>query len=198
MLSDHEQRQLQNFLAHAQNADEALTLEELEGFLFGIAMTPDTFVPSEWLQAIFGEDGAQFPDQHTAEEAMGDLARVLERFHQRFISGKLNFPVLLTDPDKKTLMKLSDWAKGFDRALATRPELWMPDEVLAKQTFTAEEEALMSSLMIVLGVAFPERIHDVFELGNTEEIEEAWATLAAQLPSAVQHLQRYARSLSLH
>lgn len=195
MLNDDEQQQLKRFLDYALDRDEAFNLAQLEGFLFGVAMTPDTYVPSEWFDAIFGEAGAEFPDQETADQLLIALAHVLERFHQLYKSEKLNFPLLLSQPDKETLTKLSDWAVGFDRALASRSELWMPDEVLEKEDFNAEEDALMSSLMIVLGVAYPERIREVFELGDADEVQEAWATLAGQLPLAITRLQMHARQI---
>ena len=195
MLNDDEQQQLKRFLDYALDRDEAFNLAQLEGFLFGVAMTPDTYVPSEWFEAIFGEAGAEFPDQETADQLLIALAHVLERFYQLYKAEKLNFPLLLSEPDKDTLAKLSDWAVGFDRALASRSELWMPDEVLEKESFDEEEDALMSSLMIVLGVAYPERIREVFELADTEEVQEAWATLAGQLPLAITRLQMHARQV---
>jgi len=195
MLTSEEQEQLDRFLDYALDKQKAFNLTQLEGFLFGIAMTPDSFVPSEWFEAIFGEGEAQFPDQETADQLMIALAHVLERFHQLFQEGALNFPVLLAAPDKQTLSRLSDWAIGFDRALATRSELWMPDEVLDKQDFSDEEDALMSSLMIVLGVAYPARIGEVFELDDEDQAQEAWVTLAGQLPLAVAHLQTHARQI---
>lgn len=197
MLIQEEQEQLQTFLDFALDKGEAFNLNQLEGFLFGIAMTPDTFVPSEWFEAIFGEEGAEFPDQETADQQVIALAHVLERFHQEFKGGRLNFPLLVSEPDKATLAKLKDWAIGFDRALATRAELWMPDEVLDKEEFSKEEDELMSSLMIVLGVAYPERIGEVFEIDDEEDACEAWATLAGQLPLAVNHLQSHARCLEV-
>lgn len=196
MLNAEEQEQLERFLAYALDQQEAFNIIQLEGFLFGIAMTPDTFVPSEWFEAVFGSGGAEFPDQETADQLMIALAHVLERFHQMFKAGKLNLPVLLAEPDKQTLARLSNWAVGFDRALATRPQLWMPDEVLDKQKFTDEDDALMSSLMIVLGVAYPSRIGEVFELDDEEQAREALVTLAGQLPLAVAHLQAYARQIA--
>lgn len=196
MLNPEEQEQLERFLAYALEQQQAFNLTQLEGFLFGIAMTPDSFVPSEWFEAIFGEGGAEFPDQETADQLMIALAHILERFHRLFREGKLNFPVLLASPDKQTLSRLSDWAAGFDRALATRSELWMPDEVLDKQDFSEEEDALMSSLMIVLGVAYPTRIGEVFELEDESQAQEAWGTLAGQLPLAVAHLQKHARQVA--
>ena len=152
---------MSRFLAYACDAEQTFNLDQLEGFLFGIAMTPDSFVPSEWFEAIFGEEGARFPDQETADQLVIALAHVLERFHQMFRQGKLNFPLLLSEPDKLTLSRLRDWASGFDRALAARAELWMPDELLDKEAFSDDEDALMGSLMIVLGVAYPERIGEV-------------------------------------
>ncbi len=197
MLTQDEQTQLSRFLAYACDAEQTFNLDQLEGFLFGIAMTPDSFVPSEWFEAIFGEEGARFPDQETADQLVIALAHVLERFHQMFRQGKLNFPLLLSEPDKLTLSRLRDWASGFDRALAARAELWMPDELLDKEAFSDDEDALMGSLMIVLGVAYPERIGEVFELSDEDDAQEAWATLAGQLPLAVSHLQSHARQVSL-
>ncbi len=196
MLTAEEQKHLESFLDHALDREEAFNLSRLEGFLFGVAMTPDSFVPSEWFDAIFGEAGAEFADQESADEHLRQLAGVLQRFHDNFNNGTLNFPVLLTAPDKQTLSRLSDWAIGFDRALALRADLWMPDALLDKQEFSEAEDAVMSSLMIILGVAYPERIIEVFELDDEDSVQEAWVTLAGQLPLAVKHLQEHARAMA--
>jgi len=56
LFSSQEKKDLAELLSKTFNPDEAFNLEELHGFLFGLAITPDLIKPSEWLPVVFGEE----------------------------------------------------------------------------------------------------------------------------------------------
>ncbi|MDW7773765.1 MAG: UPF0149 family protein [Desulfobulbaceae bacterium] len=56
MISKKDKKNLRKMLSLAAEPEEAMTYDELYGFLFGIAMTPDVLSPGEWMPIIFGEE----------------------------------------------------------------------------------------------------------------------------------------------
>ena len=71
------------------------------------------------------------------------------------------------------------------------------EEVLEQAEMEEADEVIMSCLMVVLGVAHPEKIPEIFEdvgaLG--EEVHEIWTSLVGELPTAVDMLLAHAGQL---
>jgi len=197
MLTAREKRGLQSLLAHAVNPEEALNLDQLAGYLFGVVITPDVTGPSEWFLDIFGESSASFADQKEADAEFRALTDAYNRLNTLRLQGRLPFPFDVENLDKTELAQIRDWAVGLDRALALRSGIWMPDEVLEQPVLSEDEEDIVTCLSIVLGVGHPEQIPEIFEgvdeLGEGEE--EAWAILVGHLPLAVKTLQAHADQL---
>ena len=69
-LSPADEAWLRQFLVEARGrAPDTLSLEELHGFLFAIVAAPDLVLPSEWIPAIFDDDGPVFADEAAASLA---------------------------------------------------------------------------------------------------------------------------------
>jgi uncharacterized protein len=197
MLTTREKSGLQSLLAHAVNPEEALNLDQLAGYLFGVVITPDVTGPSEWFLGIFGESSASFADQEEADAEFRALMDAYNRFKALRLQGRLKFPFEVENLSEQGLAQVRDWAVGLDRALALRSGVWMPDEVLEQSALGEDEEEIMTCLSIVLGVGHPEQIPEIFngvdEPGEGEE--GAWATLVGHLPLAVKTLQAHADEL---
>lgn len=186
MLTAEERDALQALLAHAVRPEEALNIDQLEGYLFGIAITPDVTHPSEWFTDIFGEALASFADVEESNALFGPLKETLSRLGALHRKGVLRFPFDLARFDAAMLERLRDWAAGLDRALALRSWLWLSDEVLDLPEMEEEDEEVMHALMVVLGVGHPEKIPEIFD--GVDEAEEAWTGLAGDLPLAIEVL----------
>ena len=119
------------------------------------------------------------------------------RLHTLRRMDKLDFPFDLSIQDAAMLDRVRQWAVGLDRALALRAYIWMPEEVLDMPEMDEDNEAIMNCLLIVLGVAHPEKIPDIFEglEEGDEKVKEVWANLVGQLPQAVDALQEHAAFL---
>lgn len=186
MLTAEEKSALQALLAHAVRPQEALTLDQLEGYLFGIAITPDVTQPAEWFTDIFGEPLAAFADGGEADARFAPLQAVLARLGALHRQKALRFPFNLAAFDDAMLARVREWAVGLDRALALRSWLWLSDEALDRSVMAAEDEEVMHALMVVLGAGHPEQIPEIFE--EVDDVEEAWAGLIGDLPLAVEVL----------
>jgi len=194
MLTENEKTALNALLAHAVNPKEAMCLDQLEGYLFGLAITPDSTEPGEWFADIFGESLAAFPDSAESDRLFAALTETILRLQALRKVSKLDFPFDLAMQKANDFLPVKRWAAGLDKALARRAYLWMPEEALEKTEMDEDREAVMNCLLIVLGVAHPEKLPELFEgVGeDAHEIKEVWRQLLDQLALAVESLQDYA------
>jgi len=105
--------------------DEAMTVEELDGFCAALACCPDPVSRDEWLPLVLGANS------RAAQAARGEggdaaLLRLIDR-HQLSVSAMLHdgeglAPVLARDEAGHT--SGSAWAIGFARGMALRPQAW--------------------------------------------------------------------------
>jgi hypothetical protein len=64
---------LEAWLASDRAPEDAMGLSELDGFLTGIVVGPQTIMPSEWLPLIWGGDEPVFADAAEAETVLGAI-----------------------------------------------------------------------------------------------------------------------------
>lgn len=199
MLTENEKTALKALLAHAVNPNEAMCLDQLEGYLFGLAITPDSTEPGEWFADIFGESLAAFPDSAESDRLFATLTETILRLQALRKVSKLDFPFDLSAQKSTGFVSVKKWAAGLDKALARRAYLWMPEEALETTEMDEDREAVMNCLLIVLGVAHPEKLPELFDgVGEDEkEIREVWTQLLEQLALAVESLQDYADFLQM-
>ena len=199
MFTSEEQENLQALLSHAVKPEEALGIEQLAGYLFGVVITPDETDPGEWFPDIFGESLARFDDEQQSNELFTHLRAAYKRFDALRLAGELRLPFDLEQSDGEMLLRLREFAVGLNKALELRSYIWLPEEALESDEMTPEQEEIMNCLMVVLGVAHQEQIPEIFEgIGEAEgELQEAWDNLAGELPMAVQMLQAHAAALEI-
>ncbi len=123
-LSDAELQTLEAQL-EALDPNESMAVEELDGFLAGLACCPEPIAREEWLPAVLGASVAA----QSAARGEGDvttLLRLIER-HATAVRAMLEqgegfAPVLSYDEDG--LPSAHAWSIGFVRAMALRPDAW--------------------------------------------------------------------------
>lgn len=207
MITKKEAKILREFteFASRQN-DEAFTYDKLLGFIYGLAITPDIIVPSEWFEEIYGGKELEFPSQKQAEDFISTLIQVYNHTLAAFQNDKLEFPFdFSTAP--LPVDKIAEWTWGFDYALQMRPECWLGRDTItdvsdADKAFEEfdrsaieEDKERMACLVVVSTIANPENAEQIFKSRPADDPvqeEESWAKLYAMLPSAVEYLQNYA------
>jgi uncharacterized protein len=196
LFSSQEKKDIRELLSKTVNPEEAFNLEELHGFLFGLAITPDLIKPSEWLPVVFGEEMFEFETKEEAEKMMANLFRVYNRFNGEHHRGKLLFPFDIGDLKKGDITRIRDWAYGLNISMTFRPEIW--DIGRDDENLTEDEEELVNCCGIIMGVADPDTIPEIFEReGFNPEANEKdlhlQATIFSLLPKAVATLQAHTR-----
>lgn len=175
MLSESESRTLKDYLALAPVPEYSFTYDELLGYIFGIAMTPDIITPSEWQPVIFGGEKVDFSSSTQAESMLGCLMQVLDNSIDDFHKGKLLFPFNIKELTEVQLEQLYDWISGFEEALSLREEIWDPEENPTLPDKKKEE--IYHSLLTIQGIVDPLEVMDFFDKIPDEIFLEAFPDL---------------------
>jgi uncharacterized protein len=114
---------LSDFLLSDRAPDTCMRPAEVDGFVTGIAVSPDMIPPSDWLPVIWG--GGE-PEFKSIEETSRVLSLVL-RHHSNIRltldrTPEAYQPVLLDSSTGQTTAE--DWARGFFAAVTLRGASW--------------------------------------------------------------------------
>lgn len=208
MLTPEESKILKTFLALAPEPDETFSYDELMGYLYGLAITPDIVLPSEWIPLIFNGTVPAYDSLDQVDTMNRCLMNVFNRLTAEFHNNTLDLPFDIRQLDRGELEKLYEWISGFEEALALRDDLWDPEQHphLPEQT----KHELYHSLMTIQGLVEPMDVMDFFENLPDEVFEEAFPGmenefesrelqiqmfLLASLPLSIQTLQKHAANL---
>ena len=219
MFTAQEKKNLKILLSRITDRDEVMTLDGLHGYLYGLAIIPEPVMPSEWLPGFFGESMPMVENEQEANDMFGGLFSAYNRMMEENQLGKLGFPFNLDTFKPKDIQRMRAWAHGFYSATSLRSEIWRMDDdedlddELYEETqfegmvknvgvgeggeeFEDDDDDMTVCFAVVLGVAFPDRISELFERrdGTTQD-SNIEASLFAMLPDAIATLQDYANSM---
>ena len=114
---------LSDFLLSDRTPDTCMRPAEVDGFLTGIAVSPDMIPPSDWLPVIWGGGEPEFTGIEEAGKVLGLILRhynnirlILDRTPEAYQ------PVLLDSSTGRTIAE--DWARGFFAAVTLRGASW--------------------------------------------------------------------------
>jgi yecA family protein len=208
MLTATEKKTLKNLLAMTKEPDDTFSYDELLGYMFGLAMTPDIIVPNEWMPVIFGGELPPFDSIEQMQTMTDSLIEVYNNFIIDFTINKLKLPFNIEKMKDNQFPALYEWVSGFEEALALREELWDPEEF--PELSDRKKEELYHSMMTIQGLVDPVEVMDYFEDMPDELFQEAFAGmdpelndrevqiqvfLVASLPLAIETFQEHARTV---
>ncbi len=206
MLNTEDQKSLEKVLRLAPVPEQTFTYDEVLGYIFGLAMTPDGISPNEWVPIIFGGNMGASNPVVPDEEHSRFLVEVYDTFSSKFQMGQLKFPYTITTLQQEDCERIFGWVSGFDEALFLRPHLWEPDEF--PEIPEKNREELVFSTMVVKGLVDPAEVSMFFDKLPDEVLQSAIADsnedqeeredmiqafLYATLPLAVKTLMEHAR-----
>lgn len=208
MLTATDKKTLKILLAMTKEPDDTFSFDELLGYMFGLAMTPDIIVPNEWMPIIFGGDLPTFDSIEQMQTMTGSLIEVYNNFIIDFTKNKLKLPFNIDKMKDNKFKALYEWVSGFEEALALREELWDPEEF--PELSDRKKEELYHSMMTIQGLVDPVEVMDYFEDMPDELFQEAFSGmdpefndrevqiqlfLMASLPLAIETFQDHARTV---
>ena len=130
--------------------DDAMLLEELDGFVAGLLVCPELIKPSEWLPVVWGSEGGDEPAFDGLDHLNRVLGLVMEHYNdvaRTLIERPDRYgPLLATDKRNNDIL-WETWVTGFEKAAKLRPAAW-------QKLLTAEYETAqaMSGLLTLADV----------------------------------------------
>lgn len=118
-LTDVHIDQLQEFL---DSIDNAMGLEEIDGFFCALISGPDLVMPSEYWPQIFGGEMPEFSSSKQANIIMGLLSQHWNRIADTLFRDEIYYPLLFEDEGGK--VQANDWAHGYMRGVELRRSNW--------------------------------------------------------------------------
>jgi uncharacterized protein len=125
-LSESELDRLAEVLAGFRD-NQAMNLEEMDGFLAAVTCGPEEIPLSEWQQQVLGDDlinDDAFAAQPVFQDFLSLVARHRQVIDHTLRSGEVFTPLLLADEDG--VYRANDWANGFMRGMGLRWQDWAP------------------------------------------------------------------------
>jgi yecA family protein len=184
------------------NQREVRTLDGLHGFLFGLAITPERVLSSEWLPVIFGESGPPIDDKKVGNRLLENLFLASDRIAKENQDGVLSFP--FGDPIKsKEVQRIQDWTSGLYLAIGLRPELWAKRYTVNTKSSESYESVseITSCFSVIMGISDPEKITEFIKRSQGSDSQlvknaaEFLARLFVLLPKAILKIQKHANAI---
>ena len=168
---------LASYLTSDDSPEECMLLSDLDGFLHGVACTPDPI--ENWLDVAMGGSG------DVPEEVVGLIERRLSEVRDRLSARTLAIePVFWRAPEGHSIAM--DWCEGFMEAVKLSPEKW--------EAYSQSNEGGKLMLPILVHM-FDDNGNPLFELAQ-EDIDETLDAAAEAIPTTLPAIYRGIRVLT--
>lgn len=140
--------QLKVFLSAPERPQDTLNLNELKGFLFAIACSPELVQVSDWMPLIFANEEANFRDADEADRITQAIMALYNQVNQEVTSGDVHLPpscqpVVGALNNFSAEAPIAEWSSGFLHGHACLEDLW--DEYVTEEL----DEEVGSCLMVL-------------------------------------------------
>jgi uncharacterized protein len=130
--------------------DDAMLLEELDGFIAGLLICPELIKPSEWLPVVWGSEGEDEPAFDSRDHPNRVLGLVMEHYNdvpRTLIERPDRYDPLFVVDKRRNEILWEIWVAGFEKAVKLRPAAW-------QKLLTADHETAqaMSGLLTLADV----------------------------------------------
>ena len=166
---------LDSYLSSDDSPSECMMLSDLDGFLHGVACSPDLISSEEWLPVVFGGSLDDVPDW---------VLQSITMIYDSIIQG-LNFDPPEVEPifweAHEGHVIAMDWCEGFMQAVTLRAKQWL------RLTESGAGGQLITPFML----------HLLDEDGNSmmgipqERLDETLAQAAREIPKSVAAIYRF-------
>jgi yecA family protein len=163
MLSQTDTEDLTHFLADPKRPDGTLSFQELQGFLYSVACSPELIPPSAWIPVISDEEDIE--DEDEGQRIMSLIVGLYNGINDNVMDRSDNMPSGCRfrteiednfDPE----LAISQWSRGFMMGHDWLTEVW--DECLPK-----ELDGEVGSASMVLSFFSSRRLAEMYHLEST-------------------------------
>lgn len=150
-LAELSQSQLRLDSLLVELGDDGMTLSQLDGYLCGIAASPETIAPEEWLPLVWGGEDFDVPAVDKAELIALVTARH-DEINAELAEDRYE-PLYEVDDDDETDVLWEIWVIGFEAAMSLRLAGW---EKLLKSHQESQAQEAAFAIMSLLGATDPD------------------------------------------
>ena len=164
-LSQADIAELTRFLADPLRPEGTLRFQEVQGFLFAVACSPEIVPPSAWLPAISDEEDIRFEDEGEAQRIMSLIIGLYNGINDSVFERSESLP-----PDCEFRANVEDnfdeelpislWSRGFMMGHDWLAEVW--DEYLPE-----ELDNEVGSTAMVLSFFSSRQLAELYHLEST-------------------------------
>lgn len=137
MVSQSDTADLARFLADSKRPENVMCFQELQGFLFAVASSPDLVLPSEWFPIISDDAGLGFKDESEAQKLMGLIMNLYNEINSAVQERSKRMPVgcefrAYLEENFDEDLPISQWSRGFMIGHDWLADVWdkyVPDEM---------------------------------------------------------------------
>lgn len=119
--------------------EEAMLLEELDGFIAGLLVCPELIKPSEWLPVVWGTEGGDGPAFDSLAQMNRVLGLMMEHYNdvaRTLIEHPDRYGPLFAVDERTNEILWEPWIAGFEKAVKLRPAAWQ--KLLVAKAETAQ------------------------------------------------------------
>ncbi len=192
---------LKAFLSNPHRPDGTLNFEELQGFLFAIASSPETVPPSEWVPLISNDEEIGFDNESETQQILGQIMTLYNEVNTSVLKRSDALPFgcefradILANFDDEASM--SQWSRGFMIGHDWLIEVW--DEYLPESL----DEECGASVMVLsffssrqIAEAYYAEIDHSGRRAPGKSFEQFAETIRELFPSALSAYAHLGRSI---
>ena len=199
MVKKEEKLVYKKLVALLDNPDEALGVDELDGFFHALAITPKVIMPDEWLPYLLGSELPAFPSLGTAGKYLTTMNNIYQRYYENRLAGKLRLPYRVDELEEEEFNHLLDWISGFCFGLLMLPDIWFPggdDPPFEIINSTLAGFSLLQALLFPDDFIKSDEFRDLCDDEDPQIVlNEVMAFAMENLPAIIDLFQRYAFEL---
>ena len=180
-----------------------MSLNEFEGFMYALTITPDIIQLNEWLPKIFNDQTPEFVSVEQAKSSMGVLMDCYNHYNELRNEGKLIYDYDIKQLNDKKFDGIIEWDWGFLMGLRLRMPIWTSG-IVAKE-LSIDEDPVANSLAVIEALVDAEfdtthliiKIKDEYpdDISEEELQQHLIGFLLTALPEAVKVLQEFGRHM---
>lgn len=164
-LSQVDIAELTRFLADPLRPEGTLRFQEVQGFLFAVACSPEVVPPSAWLPAISDEEDIRFENEAEAQRIMGLIIGLYNAINDSVFERSESLPPgcefrANVEDNFDEELPISLWSRGFMMGHDWLAEVW--DEYLPE-----ELDHEVGSTAMVLSFFSSRQLAELYHLEST-------------------------------
>lgn len=147
---------LESFLTDSRRPDGTLNFQELQGFLFAVASSPELIPPSAWQPIVSNDDDIGFADESEAQLVLGLILTLYNKVNGDALERSDKMPLgcefssdIEANFDEQTA--ISQWSQGFMIGHDWLADVWdeyLPEELDGEFGSSAMVLSFFSSRML--------------------------------------------------